>query len=377
MWTGNSQSAAIMWVPQQLRWSNEINARNLGDEEDWEQMEIWDGERRSSIFFCSRKRTTWTWHLAFLICTNRICHLYQSYFQRVNLADHDGQDGAKNEGDEEGHHDGGDVQLGGEGGVKTAFVQRFLWHQLIVKEGIDEGETPDEDDGSEVWRQFDDRDVWLVWRRWRVCDIRPTGFAVVFHQFPPESSSDHGTVIFRSAAARFSSFCLSTKFLLSHFLCLFNVFISIPQQILLWVVKANMSHCRRPKHSWRSRFLSKQHFLSNQDWFEGISSSTNVKTFPFLQRLNLKGRKSDDALVGVGRAKPQCRACFGAFQAFRSWDCLASRFCKQQSSVDLRWDWTPWRGTEQPLLLKVMGKSLLQSMLAPDTLYTSIYLYLL
>ena len=30
------------------------------DEEDCEQMEIWDGERRITTFLCSRKTTTWS-----------------------------------------------------------------------------------------------------------------------------------------------------------------------------------------------------------------------------------------------------------------------------------------------------------------------------
>ena len=83
-----------------------------------------------------------------------------------------------------------------------------------------------------------------------------------------------------------------------------------------------------------------------------LPQKIHAKTFHFLQRLNLKGRESDDALVGVGRAEPQCGACFGAFQAFRPRNCLAPRFRKQQSSVDLGWDWTPWRGAEQPLFLR-------------------------
>ena len=74
------------------------------------------------------------------------------YLQRVYLIEHSGEEGAKNEGDRESHPDGRDVKLGGEGGGEAAFVQRLLWHQLIVKEGIDQGKTPDEDDRSEVGR---------------------------------------------------------------------------------------------------------------------------------------------------------------------------------------------------------------------------------
>ena len=55
-----------------------------------------------------------------------IFHLHQSNFQRINLAEHGGQEGPEKEGDDEGHQDGRHVKLGGEGGRETASVERLL-----------------------------------------------------------------------------------------------------------------------------------------------------------------------------------------------------------------------------------------------------------
>ena len=47
-------------IPQQRRWRNERKQRNCEVEEEvWEQIEIWEGERRINIRLCSRRRTTW------------------------------------------------------------------------------------------------------------------------------------------------------------------------------------------------------------------------------------------------------------------------------------------------------------------------------
>ena len=51
---------------------------------------------------------------------------YILFLQRVDLAEHNGKDGAKNEGDSEGHRDGRDVELRGEGRGEAAFVERFF-----------------------------------------------------------------------------------------------------------------------------------------------------------------------------------------------------------------------------------------------------------
>ena len=51
---------------------------------------------------------------------------YILYLQRVNLVEHDGKDGAKNEGDSEGHRDGRDVELRREGRGEAAFVEGFF-----------------------------------------------------------------------------------------------------------------------------------------------------------------------------------------------------------------------------------------------------------